>query len=177
MSWVERVLEDWGAWKRAQGEAQGWGGASEWEPRGARDPNTHSDPVCAEWAATAYGEEAGRRAVDRFITLSGPTLALTARLRYAGAWLPVERPEYKDKPRWIVSRGTLEGCGAEIEMAGEVWFTEAHSLTAQEIADWMRCGKQTVYERLERLRDYLRAELLHEAKKGKQDRAARRKAA
>ena len=176
MSWVERVLLDWGAWKRALGEAQGWGGASEWErPIGARDPNTHSDPVCAEWSATAHGEESGRRRVDRYIESTGPTLAMTARLRFAGAWLPTERPEYKDRSRWIVSRGTLEGCGgAEIEIAGEVWFREEPQLAVTQIALLMDCVQQTVYERLERVREAVRRELQQD---GKAKRATRRKAA
>jgi hypothetical protein len=175
MSWVDAILEDWGAWKRAQGEAQGWGGASEWEPVGSRDPNTHSDPVGAEHSATSHGEETGRRRVDRYIELTGPTLALTARLRFAGAWLPTEHPEYKDRPRWIVSRGTLEGCGeVEVEMAGEVWFRESPQLAASHIAVLMGCAAQTVRERLDRVREAVRRELQQDARA---KRATRRKAA
>lgn len=155
MSWVERVLEDWGAWKRAQGDAQGWGGALEFERLfqlcKTRDPGVHSDPVGAEFAATDHGEESGRRTVDRYIQLCGPTLSLTARLRYVGTKeltteLGVER--YREV----------------------IWAPLA-------IAQLMAVKPETVLERLRMVRERLRRELLHDAKKRKQERAARRKAA
>lgn len=179
MSWVDDVLEDWGAWRRGLGDAQGWGGALELDRLlcGARDPNAHSDPVCAEWAATAYGEEAGRRAVDHYVQLCSPELRLTAHLRYVGVWLPVEGDwEYKDRVREIA----LEGCP---RMGMEVYFRDTRLTTAQ-IAEAMLVAPETVLERLRAVSDRVRRELSsaarnrkRDARSGKKYRAARLNAA
>lgn len=155
MSWVERVLVDWGAWRRAQGEAQGWGGAVEFDRLfqlcNARDPGVHSDPVGSEFAAADSGEEAGRRAVDRYIALCGPMPCLTATLRYVG---------------------TREA----VEEAGILRYREV-TWAPLAIAQVMGVDVDTVLERLRMVRERVRQELMHDAKKRKQERAARRKAA
>lgn len=151
MSWVERVLEDWGAWRRAQGDAQGWGGALEldrlFQLCKLRDPGVHSDPVGSEFAATDHGEEAGRRAVDRYIQLCGPTLSLTARLRYAGVRM-LDGDKYRDV-----------------------------CLTAAQIGEATQVKPETVLERLRMVRSRVRSELLQDARNRKKERAARRNAA
>ena len=155
MSWVERVLEDWGAWRRAAGDAQGWGGAPEMDRLfqlcKTRDPGVHSDPVGAEFAATERGEEAGRRTVDRYIQLCGPILSLTARLRYAG------------------TRHEFEECGV-LRYKDVVWAPLA-------IAQLMEVKPETVLDRLRMVRGRVRLELLQDAKNRKKERAARCKAA
>ena len=155
MSWVERVLEDWGAWRRAAGDAQGWGGAPEMDRLfqlcKTRDPGVHSDPVGAEFAATDRGEEAGRRTVDRYIQLCGPILSLTARLRYVGT-----RERFED--------------GAVTRYREVVWAPLA-------IAVVMAVKPETVLERLRVVRERVRHELLQDAKNRKKERAARRNAA
>lgn len=177
MSWVERVLEDWGAWRRAQGDAQGWGGALEldrlFQLCKTRDPGVHSDPVGSEFAATDHGEEAGRRAVDRYVRLCGPEPSLTAQLRYVGIWLPVEGDAgYKDRAKLIA----LEGCPRRWDMGMEIYYRET-CLTAAQIAEAMQTDTGVVLERLKTVRDTVRLELLQDANNRKKDRAARRKAA
>lgn len=187
MSWVERVLEEWGAWARAKGDGQGWGGSLDLDrlcelARGARDPGVHSDPVQAECAATAHDGQGRHQTVDRYVRMCAPLIAVTARLRYVGTVEPVEdEPERRDRMRWGVSRGTLEGCGhfTDMTLAGPMWFRETAGLPVTRIAELMGVGKSTVYERLETLHAQIKAELVQAAKdrKKRADAITRRLAA
>src|SRR5690349_13987815 len=105
VSWVEDVLRQWGGWYRVKGEAQGWGGAVDFDRlfelgRGTRAPGVHSDPILSEVLATEADQQADMQRVHRHIMQCARTLQLTARLRYAGLWLPVVGdPERGDRLR------------------------------------------------------------------------------
>lgn len=161
MSWVEDVLRQWGGWYRVKGEAQGWGGAVDFDRlfelgRGTRAPGVHSDPVFSEVLATEADQQADMQRVHRYIMQCARTLQLTARLRYAGLWLPVVGdPERGDR------------------MRGGSYYRDSHGLVVRQIADLMRCPEPTVYDRLSRLRQRIEAELRLDAKIRKTQRAAR----
>lgn len=165
MSWVEDILRQWGGWYRVKGEAQGWGGAVDFDRlfelgRGARAPGVHSDPILAEVLATEADQQADMQRVHRHITQCARTLQLTARLRYAGLWLPViGEPERGDRLR------------------GGIYYRDSHGLTAGQIAGLMACPESTVYDRLVRLRRRIEAELRYDAKIRKTLNASRLRAA
>lgn len=172
MSWVDRDLEDWGAWLRTKGLGQGWGGSVDYDRygelvQGKRSPGEYSNPTQREWEATIFDQQSRVQRVDRYISLCNLVEQTTAVLRYAGTLIPVEEPEWKDHPRWIVSRGTLEGVPArwaDVEMAGEVWFRETHGLPVAEIARTMGVALGTVYDRLAMVKERVRAELAHDSR-------------
>jgi hypothetical protein len=182
MSWVEVVLTEWGAWLRTKGAGQGWGGSVDLDrlfelSRPPKAPGVHSDPVLSEVMASAFDGQARMQVVHRYVMGCAADVRNAGRLRYAGMLETTAEPGPRDHRRWIVSRGTLEGCGgAEIEMAGEVWLTETHGLPVWRVAEVMGVGPDAVYARLSRLHAQVRAELTQDARARKQ-RAARRQAA
>jgi hypothetical protein len=166
MSRVQSVLEEWGAWLRSKGDGQGWGGSLDLDrlfelAKRSRDPGTYSNPVAAQWEATIYDGQSRHQRVDRYVDQCGLTLSLTARLRYAGILEPTAEPDYRSRRRWVVSRETLQGCGdgAQMEMAGEMWFTESGPLPVARIAKLMEVAQGTVYGRLAHLHERIRVEL------------------
>lgn len=151
MSWVEDKLHEWGAWYRVKGEAQGWGGAVDFDRlfelgRIKRAPGVHSDPILSEVLATDADQQADMQRLHRYVMQCARPLQLTARLRYAGIWLPVQGdPERGDRLR------------------GGVYYRDSHGLVARQIAALMECPESTVYDRLVRLRKRIEVELRHDA--------------
>lgn len=173
-------MREWGGWLRSKGDGQGWGGSLDLDrlfelAKAARNQGEYSDPVAAQYDATRADGQDQHQRVDRFVRLSGPLLHLTGVLRYAGYWEPTEAPEYRDRVRHVVSHGRI--AGEIIEMGGPVWFRESGPLPTASIALLMECGRDTVTERLSRLHETIRAELIQEARTRKTQRATRRKAA
>lgn len=165
MSWVEDRLREWGAWYRVKGEAQGWGGAVDFDrlfelSRNVRAPGVHSDPILSEVLATEADQQAQMQRVHRHILQCPRTLQLTARLRYAGLWMPVAgEPERGDRLR------------------GGIYYRDVPGLVARQIASLMGCPDSTVYDRLVRLRQRIEAELRLDAEIRKNQRATRLRAA
>lgn len=181
--WVEEVLSEWGGWLRAQGDGQGWGGSLDMDrlfelARGGRTPGVHSDPTMAEVAATAADGQGGHQQVHRFVTMCEPKLRTTAVLRYAGIYEPVGEPERKDMTRYVVGRIEYGEAPTDfVEVGSLMFFRETAGLPVARVADLMGVCADTVYARLDRLHDTIRAELIQEAKTRKTDRATRREAA
>lgn len=183
MSWVEEVLREWGGWLRSKGDGQGWGGSLDLDrlfelARGQRNAGEHSDPTMAEIAATAADGQSGHQQVHRFVMLCDAPLRITAALRYAGIYEPTDDPERRDRQRYVVGRIEYGDAPTDfVEVGALLFFRETAGLPVARVADLMGVCSDTVYARLDRLHDTIRAELIQEAKTRKTQRAARREAA
>lgn len=185
MSWVEEVLREWGGWLRSKGDGQGWGGSLDLDrlfelARGQRNAGEHSDPTMAEVAATAADGQSAHQQVNRFVMLCEPILRRTAILRYAGIYEPTDTPERTDRARYVVGRIEY-GSGPTdfVEVGSLMFFRETAGLPVAQVAEVMRVGRTTVYERLERLHAQIKAELIQTAneRKKRADAISRRDAA
>lgn len=183
MSWVETVLEEWGTWLRTKGAGQGWGGAVDLDrlfelARAPRTPGVHSDPTYAEFASTAHDGQGRMQTVDRYVRQCRPELRIVARLRYAGILEAVDIPGPKDHRRYIADSAALEGCGGFV-LGLELWMSETHGLSVSRISEAMGAPASTIYDRLSRLHQQIRAELQQDARtrKKRADAIPRRNAA
>lgn len=180
-TWVQAALEEWGTWLRTKGAGQGWGGAVDLDrlfelARAPRNAGEHSDPVLAEVCRTAYDGQDQAQRIDRYVKDCEPELRLVGRLRYAGVLEAVDIPGPRDQHKLIVDVEALAGCGGFV-LAIDAWMSETHGLAVSKISELMGSPQSTVYDRLDRLHERIRAELLQDARTRKSQGATRREAA
>lgn len=85
---MAELLHEWGGWRRCSGKGVGWGGGIDRDPierilsGSKRDPNTHGDPVFAEYVGTTVDGQGLMRFVDARIREHRPLVVDLLRGRY-----------------------------------------------------------------------------------------------